>query len=235
MGVVFLATCAAIRAFLYLQAALGLSDDWRIVVSLLFIYVPVGVGRWTRRPLDLDVVLPEPLLPAVGRAARTFSATALVVVPGLLAGNHLWQTWLLPWLTTDVLGWRHGYAPHHPVHGLPHDLLLIVAWQVIAVAYAEEFFYRGWMQTRLARAFPPARRRVLGVPVGAAFWVTAVLFTLGHSLVLFQWWQPFILFPALVFGWLRGRTGNVLAGALFHAFSNVAMIVLDTLYGVRPP
>ncbi len=34
------------------------------MVSLIFIYVPVVVGRLTRRPVDADVLLPEPLLPA---------------------------------------------------------------------------------------------------------------------------------------------------------------------------
>ena len=47
-----------------------------------------------------------------------------------------------------------------------------------------------------------------------------------------QWWQPFILFPALLFGWLRSRTGTVLAGALFHAWANTAMVVLDHVYGL---
>jgi hypothetical protein len=63
--------------------------------------------------------------------------------------------------------------------------------------------------------------------------VTAILFTAGHSLVTLQWWQPFILFPALIFGWMRARSGNILGAALFHAWSNSVMIVLDSLYGVK--
>ncbi|MCK6530520.1 CPBP family intramembrane metalloprotease [Myxococcota bacterium] len=235
VGVVFLLTCLAIRGFLAVQSGLGLRDDWRIVVSLIFIYVPVVVGRLTRRPVDPDVLLPEPLLPALLRAARATGKVVLAIYPAFVVGNHFWQSRVLPWITAEVLDWRRPIPPRFPEHGLPEDLLLIVAWQLVAVAYAEELFYRGWMQTRLEAAFRPPARRVLGAPIGAAFWITAVLFTLGHSLVVFQWWQPFILFPALVFGWLRVRTGNVLAGTLFHALANVAMICLDTLYGVRPP
>ncbi len=231
----FLLTCFTIRAFLFLQGAWGLSDDWRVLVSLMFIYIPVGLARWTGREVDPDVLWPEPLWPALKSAAWMVGKVALLLYPFFFLGNHLWQTSLLPWVTREILHFRHPISPHYPVHGLPHDLLLIVVWQLVAVAYAEEFFYRGWMQTRLQQAFPETRQRFLTVPLGAPFWITATLFTLGHSLVMFQWWQPFIFFPALFFGWLRGRTGNILAGTLFHALANVVMIVLDTLYGVRPP
>jgi hypothetical protein len=61
------------------------------------------------------------------------------------------------------------------------------------------------------------------------------LFAFGHSLVQVQWWHFAIFFPSLVFGWMRARSGGVLAGAFFHAWANVTVHTLDTLYGIVPP
>jgi len=233
--VLFLATCVLIRAFLVVQAWIPvdwLRDNSQILVPLLFLGAPALAARRTCIPLDLDVLIPEPLWPRLLRAAGVTALVVAVIYPVFIVGNHLYLSWLLPEASAWV-GMDPPIRPHHPEHGLPRDLLQIVIWQLIAVGYGEEFFYRGYMQTRLKRAFGPARRRFLGADIGAPFWITALLFTLGHSLVQFQWWQPAIFFPALVFGWLRERTGNILASALFHAFANVAMITLDSIYGIR--
>jgi membrane protease YdiL (CAAX protease family) len=61
------------------------------------------------------------------------------------------------------------------------------------------------------------------------------VFAAGHSIVQFQWWHFAIFFPSLVFGWMRARTGQVVAGAGFHAWSNVTVSTLDTLYGIVKP
>jgi len=234
--ILFLATCVLIRGFLFLRDLIP--QEWiranvQIVVPLLFIGVPILIGRWNRRPIDPDIVLPEPLWRKLLQALRDVGLVILVIYPFFIVGNHLYLSWLLPEFTTWI-GMNPPVRPHLPGHGLPPDLFEIIVWQLIAVGYAEEYFYRGYMQTRLQQVFRASRWRFLGVDIGAPFWITAVLFTAGHSLVHFEWWQPAIFFPALVFGWLRNKTGNILAGALFHAFANVAMITLDAIYGVRP-
>ena len=232
----FVGTCALIRVFLFLQQFIPgdwLRDNSQILVPLLFLGAPALAARITKYPLDLDILIPEPLWHELWRAAKTTGLVIAVIYPLFIVGNHIYLTWLLPEFSVWI-GMDPPLAPHHPTHGLPSDMLQIVVWQLIAVGYGEEFFYRGYMQTRLNLAFGPSRLRFLGVSIGAPFWITALLFTVGHSLVQFQWWQPAIFFPALVFGWLRERTGNILAPALFHAFANTAMITLDTLYGVRP-
>jgi membrane protease YdiL (CAAX protease family) len=229
----FVGTCALIRGFLFVQQFSPtdwIRDNSQILVPLLFLGAPAAAARFTKRPLDLDILIPEPLGREVLKAAWFTLKVVLVIYPLFLVGNHLYLTWGMP-AFGEWIG--HTIRPHYPEHGLPKDLFQIVVWQLIAVGYGEEFFYRGYMQTRLNSAFGPSRFRFLGVSIGAPFWITAVLFTMGHSLVQFQWWQPAIFFPALVFGWLRERTGNILVPALFHAFANTAMITLDTIYGVR--
>jgi len=93
------------------------------------------------------------------------------------------------------------------------------------VALPEEVFFRGYLLGRLEAVWP-SRRSLFGAPVGAALVVSAVLFALGHFLVDFNPQRLAVFFPALVFGWMRARTGSVAAGALFHAACNLLSEVL---------
>ena len=56
--------------------------------------------------------------------------------------------------------------------------------------------------------------------------VAAVLFALGHLLVP----APFRLltfFPALIFAWLRARTGTIAGAAIFHFLCNATLLILQ--------
>ncbi|MBZ4408591.1 MXAN_2755 family glutamic-type intramembrane protease [Myxococcus sp. MISCRS1] len=100
--------------------------------------------------------------------------------------------------------------------------------QLFVVALPEEFFYRGYLQARLRDAWPQGRK-FLGARLGPAFWVTALLFALGH-LAIFQTWRLSVFFPALLFGWMRERTGTVVGAALFHAACNLFVRVLEASF-----
>lgn len=100
--------------------------------------------------------------------------------------------------------------------------------QLFVVALPEEFFYRGFIQTRLRDAWPQGPR-LFGVRVGPAFWLTAVLFALGH-LAIFQVWRLGVFFPALLFGWLREKTGSVVGASLFHATCNLVELILEASF-----
>ncbi len=113
---------------------------------------------------------------------------------------------------------------------LPNRFGEWVVDQLLVVALPEEFFYRGFLLTRLSEAWPQGRT-VLGVRVGRAFWVTAILFALGH-LAIFEAWRLAVFFPALLFAWMRLRTGTVIGAALYHAGCNLLVKVLDaSFYG----
>jgi membrane protease YdiL (CAAX protease family) len=96
------------------------------------------------------------------------------------------------------------------------------------VALPEEFFYRGYLQGRLRDLWPEGKR-VLGARLGRAFWLTALLFAVGH-LAIFQAWRLAVIFPALLFGWMRERTGTVMGAALFHAACNLLALVLEASF-----
>ncbi len=221
VGALWLATLLAIRAVVTAQEALGLHEAVLALVPVLFIYLPVllcrlrGVDSWSYRLW----------IPALGdrRAWReAFGLNLRLFAVGLvpwLAAYHLYQTLLF------------GYAP---AWRLPTSPLTLVAYQVFFVAIPEEFFYRGYLQTRLNEIFP---RRFLaaGIPFGHGLWISALFFAFGHSVVELRWWHFATFFPGLLFGLLRERTGGVTAGALCHAACNILVHALDTAYGIVPP
>jgi len=220
LTVLWLATLLLIRGVVVVQG-LGLPDWTLALVPFLFIYAPVGLCRW--RGVDsyaYRLAIPD----FSDRAAWAEAAllvgklTAIILVPWLIA-YHLYQTQLFHF---------------HPRWRLPHDAWLLAPYHLFFVALPEEFFYRGYFQTRLNEVFP-RKFLLFGVPFGYALPLACVYFAFGHSLVTFQWWHFATFFPGLAFGLLREKTGSPLAGALFHAWCNVCVVFLDTAYGVRPP
>jgi membrane protease YdiL (CAAX protease family) len=234
--VLYLGSCLVIRGIKALVDGGVLANDWLVLVALVFLYTPWVAEKWTGYRPDPDILHPEPFGPAVFRALKWLAGLVLLIYPLFLIGYHVLQTWGFHWFTDEILGLRRSYPRFAPEHGFSGGqwltLTMQLIYQLICVGWAEEFFYRGYMQTRLDEVFPPDRWKLFGARFGWSLPVTAVLFTVGHSLVTWQWWQPFILFPALVFGWLRSRTGNIFAGALFHAWANGVMIILDHIYGL---
>ncbi len=113
-------------------------------------------------------------------------------------------------------------------------LFLWVATQFVLVAFPEEYFYRGFIQTRLEQGFEAraeAKGKAMAVILGftPAILVSSILFGIGHLLVpvggAILGNRMSVFFPALLFGWLRRRTGSILASTIYHAFSNMMVLV----------
>lgn len=213
----WLATLLAIRLVVTVQG-MGLPDWTLAAVPFLFIYAPVWLCQW--RGVDsYDYRIAIPAFSDHAAWTRALSQAGLVILVVLvpwLVSYHLYQTTLF------------GLVPHWRI---PKDAWLLVPYHLFFVAIPEEFFYRGYLQTRLNEVFP-RRFLVFGTPLGWALPIACLFFAFGHSLVVLRWWHFATFFPGLVFGWLRERTGSPLAGALFHAWCNVTVTWLDTLYGV---
>lgn len=130
---------------------------------------------------------------------------------------------VLPLFVIGYAWWNGALArlPHARLV-LHEQPILFPLTQLIVVAAPEELFYRGFLLDRLTRRFPGGPR-ALGVTVGPAFWLTALLFGLGHFLVDLRPGRIFVCFPATLFALLRLRTGGLGAGILFHAACNVTI------------
>ncbi|HPM41734.1 MAG TPA: type II CAAX endopeptidase family protein [bacterium] len=174
------------------------------IVAVLLIYAPVAALWFRGRPVDfLDSGWRRYL-----RSLIVFLVASAVVFPLFLLAAHGWQRFVL------------GMGEFHAA-GMP-QLFTTVAYQLILVALPEEFFFRGYFQSTMNRIFPRPWR-FLGANLGWGFVVTAAIFAFAHSVIFYRWWHFSIFFPALVFGYLRERTGSITAPVLFHAASNLLM------------
>ncbi len=122
---------------------------------------------------------------------------------------------------------------------IERGLSWIVLWlltQLVFIALPEEFFYRGYLQTRIrdllsarrkARAEGGEGRRILGI--SAPNLAASILFAIGHVLVpvggAFMVTRAAVFFPSLVFGWLRERTDTIAASVVYHAGANLMVLL----------
>jgi membrane protease YdiL (CAAX protease family) len=105
--------------------------------------------------------------------------------------------------------------------------------QLLVIALPEEAFYRGYLQTSLERELAPRfALSIFGTRVGLGVVVTSAIFALGHLLTELNPARLAVFFPALLFGFLRARTGGIGASLLFHALCNLFAAYLLRSYGL---
>jgi membrane protease YdiL (CAAX protease family) len=202
----------------------GASGHAKVVATVGFLYLPLlAMRRRGEEYADFGISFR-----AWREDLRLFSILFALVLPLYVVGFWAFAellphfpSWLRP-LVSPYTG-RPAFA-----FRLPDRLGEWMIDNLLVVALPEEFFYRGYVQGRLRDLWPEGRR-VLGARLGRAFWVTALLFTAGH-LAIFQTWRLAVIFPALLFGWMRERTGTVMGAALFHATCNLLALVLEASF-----
>lgn len=98
----------------------------------------------------------------------------------------------------------------------------------------EEYFFRGYLQTEL-NSLLGKTHSVQGVNLGFGLILSALAFALVHALFGAGWPGLLTLFPALIFGWLREKTGGILAPTLFHGLCDAVYVtLLESLGGPLP-
>lgn len=198
----------------------------KVVATVGFLYLPL----WAMRRRGEDYRDYGVTFRRWREDLRLFAVLVAVVGPPFVVGYFGFAELLLrlpPWVSELLAPYVGGWSFQLR---LPPKFGEWVIDQLFVVALPEEFFYRGFLQTRLRDAWPKGRI-FLGARLGPAFWLTQVLFALGH-LAIFEFWRLGVFFPALLFGWMRERTGTVLGAALFHAACNLGVLVLEaSFYG----
>lgn len=109
----------------------------------------------------------------------------------------------------------------HPFVGLGlggSALVLALIYGVIKTGLAEEVLFRGLIAGALSRRLSPARANL----------AQALLFLLPHGLLLLVMPELWLMLPVvfvigLLLGWLRIRSGSILAPWMLHAACNVTM------------
>ena len=216
-------------AFLMLLAGRLLIPKYAAgVATVAFLYVPLFFMRKRDEDYrDFGVTF------ANWRAdLKWFAIFAAVIAPLYFVGYWAFAEGLksVPQWLARMISPYSGEVRFRPA--LPEDFHLWVIHHFLVVALPEEFFYRGYMQERFKSKWPPTRR-FLGVTVGRAFLLTALLFALGH-LAIFEVWRLAVFFPALIFGWVREKTGTVMGATLLHGFFNLyEMVLRASLLGLR--
>lgn len=180
------------------------------------------IPKWHHKPVTLIV-----------RPAKTPGATSpkklTLTQKPITANAKPWPVFKgpegKPVKTTDPLTLKRGYM----------WIILWVVTQLFFIALPEEYFYRGYLQTRLEQAFEARDGKVrqwLGIT--PAIVVTSLLFGLGHLLIPVQGvllgTRFSVFFPSLLFGWLRRRTGSIIAPTVYHAGCNLMVLFLGTHY-----
>jgi membrane protease YdiL (CAAX protease family) len=119
--------------------------------------------------------------------------------------------WWVPW--ADTFEWK-----------LPPDFAQRFFLETLVVAFAEELFFRGYLQDRWTRG-DPRGWRVAGVAWRPIVAVSAV-FALIHFVGEYNPARLAPFFPSLLFGLLRAKTGSIVAATGFHAYCNALADVM---------
>jgi membrane protease YdiL (CAAX protease family) len=205
-----------------------------LLLAGAFLFTPLTLARrepagTKRYGIDLDGLLQAPDderdglsgvldlakrgLPSLLRELMVAALVALVIFPPFVFGFKRWH---------DV---QHPFTFHWPAE--PLDFVLS---QLIVVALPEEALFRGYFQTRLSDLFG-AQRTVLGVRISIGAWLCqAALFALLHFVVALHPPRLAVVFPGLVFGFLRAYRGGIGAAIWFHAMSNFLSEILSRGY-----
>jgi uncharacterized protein len=226
----FAIATALAAAFAALGTVVPLVREYlNVLIAIVFFQTPVVAARRAGRELDYREVglRADP----VALNLAVIGIVVLLTFPAFVGGFFLFygRVCALP-----IAPLARSFAPlcHHwlgfsrgHLHA-PPDFVLLTLSQLVVVAIPEELFFRGYLMERLEQVWPPTHR-LLGAKVGWALIVSSALFALGHLAVIPNPQRLAVFFPALLFGWMRARTGSIAAGALYHALCNV---LADTLH-----
>ncbi len=113
-----------------------------------------------------------------------------------------------------------GLLPETPSQSFSFERLL---WVTLALSASEEVIFRGAVQGALLRT--PMGSQQFG-PLSRANLLTSVSFAALHLAAHSPVHSALVLFPSLVLGHFRERTGGLALPILLHAYFNAGYILI---------
>lgn len=98
---------------------------------------------------------------------------------------------------------------------------------LLGVALPEELFFRGFVQGKFNKFFG-RKFQLLGVRFGVGLVLADLLFTLVHLAYSTEIIRFLVFFPGLIFGFLREKYGSIFPAVVFHAVSNLFMLLITS-------
>lgn len=207
-AVVTTVTIAAIR---FLNARHTPDFRWFVIPGLLV--SAALIPTWLRKGQFPPIGLGRKQIPlAIGAVCHT----CVYVLPAMLLGL---------WLMTFM----HLPIPLKPVFSSQHNWLTWLIYQFTYVAVAEEVFFRGYVQTNVARAISKARWESPQVTKAISILVSAGGFALAHFAIQGRSTALLTFVPGLLMAWLFVRTRSLLAPILFHGLANVSYGIMVSI------
>jgi membrane protease YdiL (CAAX protease family) len=211
LTVLTLAVLVITHVFYRLRFIPWVNEYLSVLVALILLYAPVMV-LWKRcRAIDFI----EKDFGSFFKSLGIGLIASVIIFPPFFIAAHFWQTWVM------------GLSEFRLASFQIFDGMIL--YQLLLVALPEEFYFRGYFQSAMNFIMKP-RWKILGARLGWAWIITALAFAFAHSIIFYQWWHFAIFFPALVFGYLRERTGSITAPIVFHALSNILMSWFSRCY-----
>ena len=214
-GGILAVAIASLLAGLTIRAS-GLDLTPVVEYGIIFVtggvtFVLVGAAYLRYRGLSIDYVTIETpsLRDLLWAGVGYVSAFALVIMSALVL------------TATNTTPNTSNQAAEAGIEN-PELLLWLVPLSLFVIAPAEEFLYRGVIQSRLRETFVPA----VAIPVTAALFAAVHFFSLtggaGGRVIAIS----ILFFPSLVFGYVYEKTGNLVVNTIVHGVYNSTLVLL---------
>ncbi len=189
----------------------GLSGEiFGSLPAFFMLFIPLFILQKENRDIDEIGFILKGSLHSLKRAIVLF----LITVPLFGIGFHIWQLLLFD---------------RQFVLRFPHNTLYLIFVHIFGVALPEELFFRGYLHDRLKRLIPPTKM-LFGVKVGLYMLVVAIIFSVGHIFTDPRPVRLGVIFPSVLFSWMREKDGTIAGCTLYHGLSNVLVRILEYSY-----
>ena len=206
--------------YLLIEMILVTTAAGAAVVAVSTLQQRVNVGSWLLIPITWTAFA---LAPAAFRRTPRERLGFRACRPGRLAA-HVGAACLVSAVVLALLAVvtrKTGLSAPLAPRVQPGQWWSWTVYQLMYVAVSEELFFRGYLQSNLLGLLgadvpdPPA------APAVGAIVISSLVFALAHVVVLRAPQSAVVFFPSLLMGWLRWRTGSLLAPMLYHGLANV--------------